>query len=36
MGCPAPVADEAHAAVRAAAEGIAERLRPASRAYHEI
>jgi sulfite reductase beta subunit-like hemoprotein len=36
MGCPAPAADEAHAAVRAAAEGIAERLRPASRAYHEI
>jgi sulfite reductase (ferredoxin) len=36
MGCPAPVDDEAHAAVRAAARGIAERLRPASRAYHEI
>ncbi len=36
MGCPAPVADEVHAAVRAAAEGIAARLRPASRAYHEI
>src|SRR5919109_2068494 len=36
MGCPAPVDDEAHQAVRAAARGIAERLRPASRAYHEI
>jgi sulfite reductase beta subunit-like hemoprotein len=36
MGCPAPVEDEAHAAVRAAARGIAEKLRPASRAYHEI
>ncbi|HEX4812514.1 MAG TPA: NADPH-dependent assimilatory sulfite reductase hemoprotein subunit [Nonomuraea sp.] len=36
MGCPAPVDDEAHAAVRLAARGIAERLRPASRAYHEI
>ncbi len=36
MGCPAPMDDEAHAAVRAAARGIAERLRPASRAYHEI
>jgi sulfite reductase beta subunit-like hemoprotein len=36
MGCPAPVDDEAHAAVRAAARGIAERLRPASKAYHEI
>ena len=36
MGCPAPVDDEAHAAVRAAARGIAEKLRPASRAYHEI
>jgi sulfite reductase (ferredoxin) len=36
MGCPAPVEDEAHAAVRAAARGIAEQLRPASRAYHEI
>jgi sulfite reductase (ferredoxin) len=36
MGCPAPVDDEAHAAVRAAAAGIAEHLRPASRAYHEI
>ncbi len=36
MGCPAPVDDEAHAAVRAAARGIAEQLRPASRAYHEI
>jgi sulfite reductase (ferredoxin) len=36
MGCPAPVDDEAHLAVRAAARGIAEQLRPASRAYHEI
>jgi sulfite reductase beta subunit-like hemoprotein len=36
MGCPAPVADEAHVTVRAAARGIAERLRPASKAYHEI
>ncbi len=36
MGCPAPVDDPAHAAVRAAARGIAEQLRPASRAYHEI
>jgi sulfite reductase (ferredoxin) len=36
MGCPAPIADEAHAAVRAVARGIAERLRPGSRAYHEI
>ncbi|HEY7611729.1 MAG TPA: NADPH-dependent assimilatory sulfite reductase hemoprotein subunit [Gemmatimonadales bacterium] len=36
MGCPAPVDDEAHLAVRAAARGIAERLRPASKAYHEI
>ncbi|HEY9506246.1 MAG TPA: hypothetical protein VIQ27_09765, partial [Gemmatimonadales bacterium] len=36
MGCPAPVDDAAHQAVRAAARGIAERLRPASRAYHEI
>ncbi|MBA3319388.1 MAG: NADPH-dependent assimilatory sulfite reductase hemoprotein subunit [Gemmatimonadales bacterium] len=36
MGCPAPVEDDAHAAVRAAARGIAEALRPASKAYHEI
>ena len=36
MGCPAPVDDEAHQAVRAAARGIAEGLRPASKAYHEI
>ncbi len=36
MGCPAPVDDEAHQTVRAAARGIAERLRPASKAYHEI
>jgi sulfite reductase beta subunit-like hemoprotein len=36
MGCPAPVDDEAHTAVRAAARGIAEQLRPGSRAYHEI
>jgi sulfite reductase beta subunit-like hemoprotein len=36
MGCPAPVDDEVHQAVRAAARGIAERLRPASKAYYEI
>jgi sulfite reductase (ferredoxin) len=36
MGCPAPVDDDVHQAVRAAARGIAERLRPASKAYHEI
>ena len=36
MGCPAPVDDEVHQAVRAAARGIAQRLRPASKAYHEI
>ena len=36
MGCPAPVDDEVHEAVRAAARGIAQRLRPASKAYHEI
>jgi len=36
MGCPAPVDDEVHQAVRAAARGIAKRLRPASKAYHEI
>jgi sulfite reductase (ferredoxin) len=36
MGCPAPVEDEAHAAVRAVSHGIAEQLRPASKAYHEI
>lgn len=36
MGCPAPVEDEAHAAVRSAVQAIAEQLRPASRAYHEI
>ena len=36
MACPAPVNDEAHAAVMAAARGIAEALRPATRAYHEI
>jgi sulfite reductase beta subunit-like hemoprotein len=36
MGCPAPVDDEVHQVVRAAARGIAERLRPASKAYHEI
>ena len=36
MACPAPVNDEAHAAVMQAAHGIAEELRPATRAYHEI
>jgi sulfite reductase (ferredoxin) len=36
MACPAPVNDEAHAAVIAVARGIAEELRPATRAYHEI
>jgi sulfite reductase beta subunit-like hemoprotein len=36
MGCPAPLDDEVHQAVRSAARGIAEGLRPASKAYHEI
>jgi sulfite reductase (ferredoxin) len=36
MGCPAPVDDEAHHALHDAVRGIAEKLRPASRAYHEI
>ncbi|MEO8450034.1 MAG: NADPH-dependent assimilatory sulfite reductase hemoprotein subunit [Gemmatimonadota bacterium] len=36
MGCPAALDDPAHAAVRDAARAIAEELRPASRAYHEI
>ena len=36
MACPAPVNDAAHDAVMAAARGVAEELRPATRAYHEI
>ncbi|MGH7702113.1 MAG: NADPH-dependent assimilatory sulfite reductase hemoprotein subunit [Gemmatimonadales bacterium] len=36
MGCPAPLPDPAHRAVRDAAYRIAALLRPASRAYHEI
>ncbi len=36
MGCPAPVDDEAHHALHEAVRGIAEKLRPASKAYHEI
>jgi sulfite reductase (ferredoxin) len=36
MGCPAPLADEAHETVRRVARAIAEELRPRSRAYHEI
>ena len=36
MGCPAPMADEAHTAVRAMARRLAAELRPASNAYHEI
>ena len=36
MGCPAPLADPAHRAVRRTARALAEALRPATRAYHEI
>jgi sulfite reductase beta subunit-like hemoprotein len=36
MGCPAPLADEAHETVRRVARAIAQELRPRSRAYHEI
>jgi sulfite reductase beta subunit-like hemoprotein len=36
MGCPIPLSDPAHQAVRRAAERIAEELAPRSRAYHEI
>ncbi len=36
MGCPAPLDDNAHRAVRDIAHGIASDLRPASRAYYEI
>ncbi len=36
MACPAPLADTAHTKVQAAAREIAEKLRPASAAYHEI
>lgn len=36
MGCPAPLDDPGHTAVREAARAIARDLRPASRAYHEI
>jgi sulfite reductase (ferredoxin) len=36
MGCSAPLADADHAAVRQLADALAQELRPASRAYHEI
>jgi len=36
MACPAPLADEAHVAVRRIAREIAKKLSPASGAYHEI
>jgi sulfite reductase (ferredoxin) len=36
MGCSAPLSDADHAAVRRVAEALAEELRPATRAYHEI
>src|SRR5919109_1843796 len=36
MGCSAPLADADHAAVRELADALAQELRPASRAYHEI
>jgi len=36
MGCPVPLRDTGHQAVRAAAERIADELNPRSRAYHEI
>ncbi|HEX7336294.1 MAG TPA: hypothetical protein VF252_03715 [Gemmatimonadales bacterium] len=36
MGCAAPLADADHAIVRQVAEALAQELRPASRAYHEI
>lgn len=36
MACPAPLADGPHALLRGIARSIAEQLRPASGAYHEI
>lgn len=36
MGCPAPLADDAHKTIRRVAREIAVQLRPASKAYHEI
>lgn len=36
LGCPAPIDDAPHRAVRAVARALADALRPASRAYYEI
>ncbi len=36
MGCPAPLLDKTHVTLRKVSRKIAEQLRPASRAYHEI
>jgi sulfite reductase (ferredoxin) len=36
MGCSAPLADTDHTRIRQVAEAMADQLRPASRAYHEI
>ncbi len=36
MTCPAPLDDEAHVLLRRFSQEIAEQLRPATRAYHEI
>ncbi|MFQ5410660.1 MAG: NADPH-dependent assimilatory sulfite reductase hemoprotein subunit [Phycisphaerae bacterium] len=36
MACSAPLADEAHVLLQQTARAIAEQLRPATRAYHEI
>ncbi len=36
MGCPAPLADDAHQTIRRVTREIAAQLRPASSAYHEI
>ncbi len=36
MACPAPLPDNAHVTIRRLARVIAQELRPASRAYHEI
>ncbi len=36
MACPAPLSDHAHTTIRRLASEIAQELRPASRAYHEI
>jgi len=36
MACPAPLPDEEHVVLRRVAREIAEQLRPASKAYHEI